>query len=147
MSDIFETGSITVLKIRSAGYKYRRFFGLKLLSWLALRQGRRRRRVRACLWELWGLLCYSSTLFVFLITPLKFFKEKLKSNSSFSYLSLSLYLFLPLFPFLALSLSLPLWVYWISRGIRQRLGGATAFKFVTLSHWEYSHEHFLIDCS
>ena len=99
LSQTCKTGSITVLKIRFAGYKYRPFHGIKSVSRLALRQQRRRRGLRTCLCELWGVLSHSSTLFVFLVTLLNFFREKLESNSSFSNLSLSL------------------WVYWGSRWI------------------------------
>ena len=102
LSETCKTGSITFIKVRLAGYEFRRFFGLKSVSRLALRQRRRRRRRRTCLWELSGVLCYSSTLFVFLVTLLKFLKNH-ELNSPLLFLSLS-----PRSP-LSLSLSGYIW--------------------------------------
>ena len=62
LSETCKTGSITVLKTRSEGYKYRQFFGIKSVRPLALRQRRRRRQT--CFRELCAVFCYSSTFFV-----------------------------------------------------------------------------------
>ena len=121
LSEKCKTGSITVLKIRLAGYIYRRFFGLKSVSRLTLRQRRRRRRLRrTSRWQLWWVLCYYSTFFVFLVTFVNCWKlnQILRSRA-----------------FLTLLLSL--WVYWGNRSTRRRLGGANVCKFVTLFAWEF----------
>ena len=72
LSETCKRGSITVLKLQSLSWKCWRFLGLKIVIGIALRQRRWRSRRQTLFWKLWGVLCFSSTFLVFLVTFLNF---------------------------------------------------------------------------
>ena len=87
MQNRFNNGS----KNTVGGVSKSAIFGLKSVSWRALTQRRLRRCRHTRFWDLWRVLRFFWTLFIFLVTLLNIFPvETLKSNSSLSYLSFSL---------------------------------------------------------